>query len=114
MAHSFPYDGNDRQVFFNEYPDGVNRLYLMVEFLTDGLLCLPCSIRLYGEADRVFRGSLGDQDDIDPMEPVAMYFDFPAGTKVYDKKKGSRISTGPKFQEVNRNIRPGPNKSSVI
>ena len=40
----------------------------------------------------------GDQDDIDPLEPVAMYFDFPAGTKVYHKKDGietTRISTGP-------------------
>ena len=29
----------------------------------------------------------GDQDDIDPLEPIAMYFDFPPGTEVYYKPK---------------------------
>ena len=32
----------------------------------------------------------GDQDDIDPLEPVAMYFTFPPGTVVYDKPKANR------------------------
>lgn len=30
----------------------------------------------------------GDQDDIDPLSPIAMYFDFPEGTEVYCKIKG--------------------------
>lgn len=33
----------------------------------------------------------GDQDDINPLDPISMYFDFPPGTVVYhkylDKKK---------------------------
>lgn len=33
---------------------------------------------------------MGDQDDIDPKEPIAMYFSFPAGTEVYFKKPGSK------------------------
>lgn len=32
----------------------------------------------------------GDQDDIDPLEPIAMYFTFPPGTVVYDKPKANR------------------------
>jgi hypothetical protein len=32
----------------------------------------------------------GDQDDIDPLEPVAMYFDFPPGTEVYFKPKAPK------------------------
>jgi len=32
----------------------------------------------------------GDQDDIDPLSPIAMYFDFPDGTEVYYKIKGKR------------------------
>lgn len=34
----------------------------------------------------------GDQDDIEPLEPVAMYFDFPPGTEVYDKKRGNKTT----------------------
>lgn len=31
---------------------------------------------------------VGDQDDIDPLSPIASYFDFPEGTEVYYKTKG--------------------------
>ena len=31
----------------------------------------------------------GDQDDIDPLEPIAKYFEgWPPGTEVYTKSKG--------------------------
>ncbi|MDD2657197.1 MAG: hypothetical protein PHD04_00865 [Candidatus Pacebacteria bacterium] len=32
----------------------------------------------------------GDQDDIDPLEPIAGNFDFPPGTEVYYKKPGNK------------------------
>jgi hypothetical protein len=32
----------------------------------------------------------GDQDDIDPLEPIAQKFDFPPGTTVYYKQPGSK------------------------
>ena len=32
----------------------------------------------------------GDQDDINPLEPIAMYFEFPPGTEVYHKESGTK------------------------
>jgi hypothetical protein len=37
----------------------------------------------------------GDQDEIDPLAPIAMYFDFPPGTEVYHKLRGNK-TTGAK------------------
>jgi hypothetical protein len=34
----------------------------------------------------------GDQDDVDPLEPLAMYFDFPPGTEVYCKIRGTKTT----------------------
>jgi len=34
----------------------------------------------------------GDQDDVDPLEPVAMYFEFPVGTEVYFKQRGTKTT----------------------
>jgi len=52
----------------------------------------------------------GDTDDIDPMEPIALYFDFPPGTEVYHKtkdKKGKLIQTTRKIPGV---VEPKPAK----
>jgi hypothetical protein len=32
----------------------------------------------------------GDTDEVDPLEPKAMYFDWPEGTEVYYKIKGKK------------------------
>lgn len=34
----------------------------------------------------------GDQDDVDPLSPIALYFDFPEGTEVYHKIKAAKGS----------------------
>ena len=34
----------------------------------------------------------GDQDDIDPLEPIALYFNFPPGTEVYFKQRGNKTT----------------------
>jgi hypothetical protein len=31
---------------------------------------------------------IGKTFDIDPLDPIATYFEFPAGTEKYDKKEG--------------------------
>ena len=41
--------------------------------------------RRYGNKD------IGKQFDIDPMDPIAQYFQFPEGTEKYDKKAGTVI-----------------------
>jgi hypothetical protein len=61
-------------------------------------MIVKCNTRCW-DSKRCILYYPGDQNDIDPLEPVAKYFDFPAGTVVYDKKngvEGTRISTGPK------------------
>ena len=37
--------------------------------------------------------------DIDPMDPIAAYFEFPKGTKKYDKKKGFVFEGGEEIPE---------------
>lgn len=34
----------------------------------------------------------GDQDEIDPLEPIASNFDFPPGTEVYFKQRGTKTT----------------------
>ena len=49
------------------------------------------------DGQRCIRYYPGDQDDIDPLSPIAMYFSFPSGTRVYCKKRGvegTEISIG--------------------
>jgi hypothetical protein len=49
------------------------------------------------DSKRCIKYAAGDTQDVDPLEPIAMYFAFPAGTKVYCKKngiEGTEISTG--------------------
>jgi hypothetical protein len=40
----------------------------------------------------------GDQDEIDPLSSIAAYFDFPVGTRVYFKKKGSLKKNTPNIE----------------
>jgi hypothetical protein len=34
----------------------------------------------------------GDQDDINPLDPIAGHFDFPPGTEVYFKQRGTKTT----------------------
>ena len=47
-------------------------------------------IRECWESKRNRHYYMGDQDDIDPLEPIAANFAFPAGTEVYYKKPGNK------------------------
>ncbi len=81
-------------------------------------MIVRCNTRCW-DAGRCRRYYPGDQDDIDPLEPIAAYFDFPAGTEVYHKIKGTkktpvkettRIVPGAKPPEE-KNVCPKCNKN---
>ena len=44
--------------------------------------------KIFWDGGKCIKYHPGDQDDIDPLSPAAMYFDFPEGTEVYCKIKG--------------------------
>lgn len=48
--------------------------------------------REYWDSKRLFYFHVGDSANIDPLEPAAVYFDFPPGTEVAVKIKGQRAS----------------------
>jgi hypothetical protein len=52
----------------------------------------------------------GDQDDVDPLEPLAMYFTFPPGTTVYHKIKGKSGPNGTPNIETTRVVPGGEKK----
>ena len=41
------------------------------------------------DSKRARKYYIGDQDDVDPTEPLAMYFTFPPGTETYFKEMGT-------------------------
>ncbi len=44
-----------------------------------------CNTRCW-DAGKARRYYPGDTDDINPLDPIAKYFDFPVGTEKYSKK----------------------------
>ena len=52
-------------------------------------MIVRCNMECY-DSKRSRKYYRGDQDDVDPLEPLAMYFDFPPGTTVYCKIKGTK------------------------
>ena len=54
-------------------------------------MVVTCNRRCW-DSTRNRRYHPGDQDDIDPLEPIAGCFDFPPGTEVYWKKPGTKTT----------------------
>ena len=50
-------------------------------------MIVKCNTRCW-DAKTCKRYYPGDQDNIDPLDPIAAYFDFPPGTEVYCKIRG--------------------------
>lgn len=55
-------------------------------------MIVKCNRRCW-DSKRGKRYHIGMEDDIDPLEPIAMYFDFPPGTEVYWKKPGGKTGS---------------------
>lgn len=50
-------------------------------------MIVQCNRECY-DSKRARKYYIGDQDDVDPTEPLAMYFTFPPGTETYFKEIG--------------------------